>query len=67
MVFFFTNPYRTHGNYAHMLHDHKKVTDNNLMAVVSMIMSRFDRLEGKRVDLLMHLLANWLQPPFGMP
>jgi hypothetical protein len=33
-----------------MLQDHKTINDNNLMTAVNMIMSRFDRLEGKKVD-----------------
>jgi hypothetical protein len=44
------DPYPTHADYAKILQDHKTVNDNNLMTAVNMIMSRFDRLEGKTAD-----------------
>jgi hypothetical protein len=33
-----------------MMDDHKKVIDNNLLTAISMIMARFDKLEGKTID-----------------
>jgi hypothetical protein len=44
------NPYPTHANYATMMDDHKRVIDNNLLTAVSMIMARFDKLEGKTTE-----------------
>jgi hypothetical protein len=33
------DPYPMHANYSTMMDDHKKVIDNNLLTVVSMIMA----------------------------
>lgn len=38
--------YPIHADYAKMLQDQKTYNDNNLMTVVNMIVSCFDRLEG---------------------
>ena len=62
------DPYPTHANYATMMDDHKKVIDNNLLAVVNMIMARFDKLEGKTTDGNQSGVASTSkQPEFGMP
>jgi hypothetical protein len=51
-----------------MMDDHKKVIDNNLLAVVNMIMARFDKLEGKTTDCDQSSVASTSkQPKFGMP
>ena len=52
-----------------MLQDHRIVTDNNLMTVVNMIMSRFDRLEAKKVDCVDASTSELAskQPQYGMP
>jgi hypothetical protein len=63
------DPYPTHVDYAKILQNHKTVNDNNLMTAVNMIMSRFDRLEGKTiyyVDLSVDELDS-KQPKYGMP
>jgi hypothetical protein len=63
------NPYLSHINYAKMLQDHKTVNDNNVMTAVNMIMSRFDRLEGKTTDYvdLSAKDSTSKQPEFDMP
>ncbi|CAD6337301.1 unnamed protein product [Miscanthus lutarioriparius] len=63
------DPCPTHANYAKMLQDHRIVTDNNLMTVVNMIMSRFDRLEAKKVDCVDASTSELAskQPQYGMP
>ena len=48
--------------------DHKKVIDNNILAVVNMIMAHFDKLEGKTTDGNQSGVAySSKQPEFGMP
>jgi hypothetical protein len=63
------DPCPTHANYAKMLQDHRTVTDNNLMTVVNMIMSSFDRLEAKKVDCVDASTSELAskQPQYGMP
>jgi hypothetical protein len=59
--------YSTHANYASMMDDHKKVIDNNLLTVVSMVMARFNKLEGKTTDgNASGVDSSSKQPEFGM-
>jgi len=46
------DPYPTHADYAKMLHYQRTISDNNLMTVVNMLMTRMDRLEGKTVNFV---------------
>ena len=59
----------TNADYAKILHDHKTVIGNNLITVVNMIMSHFDRLEGKKVDYVDASTSESAskQPYYGMP
>jgi hypothetical protein len=62
------DPYPTHANYATMMDDHKRVIDNNLLSAVSMIMARFDKLEGKTTDgNASGVDSSSKQTKFGMP
>jgi hypothetical protein len=62
------DPYPMHANYATMMDGHKKVIDNNLLTAVNMIMSRFDKLEGKTTDdNASGVDSSSKQPEFGMP
>jgi hypothetical protein len=57
-----------HANYATMMDDHKKVIDNNLLTTVSMIMARFDKLEGKTTyGNASGVDSSSKHPEFGMP
>ena len=44
------DPYHAHVDYAKMLQDQRMISDNNLMTVVNMLMTRMDRLEGKTTN-----------------
>ena len=63
------DPFPTHANYAKMLQDHRTVTNNDLMTIVNMIMSCFDRLDGKKVDCVDASTRESAskQPQYGMP
>jgi len=51
-----------------MMNDHKKVIHNNLFAAINMIMTRFDKLEGKTTDgNASGVDSSSKQPEFGMP
>ena len=64
-----TYPFHTHTNYAKMLQDQEIIIDNNLMTIVNMIMSCFDRLDGKKVDCVDASTRESAskQPQYGMP
>jgi hypothetical protein len=62
------DPYPTHANYATMMDDHKKVTNNNLLTTISIIMARFDKLEGKTTyGIVSGVDSSSKHPDFGMP
>jgi len=63
------DPYPTHSDYANMLQDQRMVIDNSLITAVNMIMSCFDRLEGKTADYV-DISADESpskHPQYGMP
>lgn len=50
-----------------MLQDHRTVTSINFMTTANLIMSCFNRLEGKEVDLVDLLARAPKQPQYAMP